>query len=120
MTVTVFPAPPVVPVSGLSRLGDLQIFSEHSALDNQLGNRVILRRREFQLFRFLVNNLNRVVEKMVLLDLIWQYESFCGSNTLEVHLSALRKKLQEVSSSLIIETVRGVGYRLSVREPLSV
>lgn len=70
------------------------------------------RRKEFQLLYFLYNNKNLVVSKHALLELIWNLDIYINTNTLEVHLSSLRRHLLEAKSLLRIETVRGVGYRL--------
>lgn len=69
-------------------------------------------RREFQLFHFLYNNLGRTINKYILLDLIWDMGTFSTTNSLEVHLSNLRKKLTQISPHLNIITKRGVGYCL--------
>jgi len=70
------------------------------------------RRKEFQLLYLLYNNKNRVVSKHALLELIWNMDIYINSNTLEVHLSSLRRSLTKAKSLLRIETIRGVGYRL--------
>ncbi len=93
-------------------LGNLQIFRDRHVIANQSGREVKLRRREFQLFNFLFNNINSVVHKCALLELVWDFADFSASNTLEVHLSTLRRKLKALTDRVIIETVRGVGYRL--------
>ncbi len=72
----------------------------------------IFRRKEFQLLSFLYNNKNRIVAKHALLELIWNMDICVSSNTLEVHLSSLRRRLAQARSLLRIETIRGVGYRL--------
>lgn len=71
-----------------------------------------LRRKEFQLFHFLYNNKNRVITKNALRELIWNLDIYINSNTLEVHLSSLRRRLRQAKSRFHIETIRGVGYRL--------
>jgi DNA-binding response OmpR family regulator len=95
-------------------LADLLINSELQLVRNTEGHEIQLRRKEFQLLHFLANNLNTVISKYAILDLVWEFSSFAGSNTLEVHLSHLRSKIQQLSSRLRIDTVRGVGYRLAV------
>jgi two-component system alkaline phosphatase synthesis response regulator PhoP len=94
------------------QLADLQILTEVRSIADRSGRTVPLRRKEFQLLKFLVNNPDCVISKFALLDLIWEFGSFAGSNTLDVHLSGLRKKLKGLTGRVSIETVRGVGYRL--------
>jgi DNA-binding response OmpR family regulator len=81
---------------------------------NQLS---FFRRKEFQLLHFLYNNKNRVVSKHALLELIWNMDIYINSNTLEVHLSSLRRRLIQANSLFCIETIRGVGYRLVEQVP---
>ncbi len=93
--------------------GDLTLNSNFLTIQNKKGKTSSLRRKEYQLLRFLVNNLHSVIDKFILLDLIWEYSSFAGSNTLEVHLSSLRKKIKSLSKLIRIESIRGAGYRLT-------
>lgn len=93
-------------------LGDLNLLIDQQTIVNQRGEMCKLRRREFQVLSFLANNHQTVINRYALLDLIWDYQSFAGSNTLEVHLSSLRRKLRQLSRQVSIETIRGVGYRL--------
>lgn len=101
--------------SSISRpLGDLYILVDQQAITNSQGEALQLRRREFQVLSFLANNCQTVINRYALLDLIWDYESFAGSNTLEVHLCSLRRKLKQLSQKVSIQTIRGVGYRLVI------
>lgn len=95
-------------------LGDLQINADYQLLQNSNGRELPLRRKEFQLLKFLANNLNRVINKYAIMDLVWELNGFGGSNTLEVHLSNLRRKLDQLSQQVRIDTIRGAGYRLVV------
>jgi DNA-binding response OmpR family regulator len=94
-------------------LGDLEINVDCQVLKGNSGQELTLRRREFQLLKFLANNLNCVINRYAILDLIWEFSSFAGSNTLEVHLSSLRRKIGQLSRQVRIDTIRGVGYRLT-------
>lgn len=97
----------------LLTFGDLTLNSDFLTIQNKKGKISNLRLKEYQLLRFLVNNLHSVINKFILTDLIWEYSSFAGSNTIEVHLSSLRKKLNSLSKLIKIETIRGSGYRLT-------
>ncbi len=94
------------------RLADLDLLTEVQAIADRTGRSIRLRKKEFQLLSFLANNPDYVISKFALLDLIWEFDSFAGSNTLEVHLSGLRKKLRKLTGRVNIQTIRGVGYRL--------
>lgn len=87
-------------------------FSDTSLFQTDLINIDLFRRKEIQLLYFLYNNKNRVVSKQALLELIWNMDIYINSNTLEVHLSSLRRRLTLTQSPFRIETIRGVGYRL--------
>lgn len=97
---------------GYWKIGDLKIDPSTRTVHDVTGTQIMLRKKEFQLLHFLFNNINAVINRYTMLDLIWDFGSFAGSNTLEVHLSSLRKKLKILQGKLQIETIRGVGYRL--------
>lgn len=68
---------------------------------------------EFGLLWLLMENPNRTCTKSMIYDAVWDYENSADDNTLNVHISKLRKKLKELSPDHdYIETVWGVGYRL--------
>jgi two-component system OmpR family response regulator len=72
---------------------------------------------EFRLLRYLMQNAPRVLEKTQILDHVWNYDFRGDANIVETYVSYLRKKLDALGPPLI-QTVRGVGYRLSApREP---
>jgi DNA-binding response OmpR family regulator len=79
------------------------------------GNEVDLTKKEYDLLQYLVLNRNKVVTRHQLYEHIWgnilddQYDS----NFIDVHLKNLRKKLNHHAPSPWLETVRGVGYRVS-------
>lgn len=80
-------------------------------------NRIIsFRKKEFQLFLFLLAYKNQVINKHTLLELIWNYDLYAKTNTLEVHISNLRRKVDREIPHLQIQTVHGVGYRLIDRQ----
>ena len=67
---------------------------------------------EFRLLRYLMQNAPRVLEKSQILDHVWNYDFRGDANIVETYVSYLRKKLDALGPPLI-QTVRGVGYRLS-------
>ncbi len=72
---------------------------------------VELTQREFELLELLLRNQRRVLTREAILDQVWGWDSAATPNVVEVHVSALRSKLQDQDRSLI-RTVRGVGYAL--------
>ena len=75
-----------------------------------------LSRHEFAILQILMENPSRVCTKSMIFDQVWDYESTADSaddNTLNVHISRLRKRLKECNPDTdYIETVWGIGYRL--------
>lgn len=72
-----------------------------------------LSRHEFLLLEMLVRNRSRTCTKSMIYDNVWDYENSADDNTLNVHISKLRKKLKECDPGTdYIETVWGIGYRL--------
>ena len=74
------------------------------------GKEVRLTRKEFALLTELARNQGRVLTREILLDRVWGMIYYGDSRTLDVHIRRLRQKLGDPS---IIETVTGIGYRLS-------
>ena len=74
------------------------------------GESVELTRMEFDLLVLLVANSPVVLRREVIHDRIWGYDAEHGSNTLEVLVSQLRRKLEVNGSERLLHTVRGVGY----------
>lgn len=72
------------------------------------GQTLDLSAREFTLAETLIRHPNQVMSREQLLDLVWGYDYAPGSNVVDVYVGYLRKKL----GSDLIETVRGMGYRL--------
>lgn len=74
------------------------------------GASVDLTKMEFDFLKLLVDNPNRAISRDEILNKVWGYESFPTTRTVDTHVLQLRQKLDES----LIETVRGIGYRLKV------
>lgn len=91
----------------LVTLGPLEIdLSTRTVL--RAGRRVDLTQREWALFEALVQRPGQVISKAQLEDRLYAFGAEVESNTIEVHVSRLRKKL----GAGAVETLRGMGYRL--------
>lgn len=66
--------------------------------------------KEFELLRYLLENQGTVLSREKILEKIWGYEIYGETRTVDVHIRTLRQKLGDSGS--LIETVRGVGYRI--------
>ncbi len=78
------------------------------------GERLKLRTKEFDLLFTLAQNLNTVMSREQLLSLVWGYVFSGETRTVDVHINHVRQKLAD--SDLVIETLRGVGYKLTLAE----
>ncbi|MCP4359792.1 MAG: response regulator transcription factor [Chloroflexi bacterium] len=78
------------------------------------GERVLLRTKEFDLLLTLMDHVNIVLSRDQMLDLVWGYEFYGQTRTVDVHIAHLRERL--TGSDLTIETVWGMGYKLVVNE----
>jgi DNA-binding response OmpR family regulator len=77
--------------------------------------RLDLTAREFELLEHLMRNERIVVSRQALLDEVWGYHPFAETNTVDVFISTLRRKLEAGGEPRVLHTVRGAGYVL--REP---
>jgi two-component system OmpR family response regulator len=89
--------------------GDL-IVDEDAHSVQFYGQNVELTRREFVLLSMLIRHANRVLSREALLERVWSHDAVTP-NTIEVHISSLRRKLEAHGPRLIF-TVRRVGYVL--------
>src|ERR671927_55443 len=76
--------------------------------------RVELTQREFELLEYLMRNERLVISRQKLLDEVWGYDPFSITNTIEVFVSNLRRKLEAGGEPRLLHTVRGAGYVLRV------
>jgi two-component system phosphate regulon response regulator PhoB len=70
---------------------------------------------EFKLLRFLISHPDRVFSRTQLLDSVWGDHVFIEERTIDVHVLRLRKALAPLGAQHLIQTVRGLGYRLSTK-----
>jgi DNA-binding response OmpR family regulator len=75
------------------------------------GRAVTLRPKEFDLLSTLAEHQGIVLTREQLLDLVWGYDFYGQTRTVDVHIAQLRKRLAH-STSVAIETVVGMGYKL--------
>ena len=75
------------------------------------GIRVELSPKEYALLDYLIANKDRIVERLEILSHVWDDEVDIFSNTVDVHVRYLRKKLGDE----IVKTVRGKGYMLCIQ-----
>jgi two-component system phosphate regulon response regulator PhoB len=71
---------------------------------------------EYRLLRFLMAHPDRVYSRTQLLDRVWGANVYVEERTVDVHVRRLRKALAGPGADAYIQTVRGAGYRFSVRD----
>jgi two-component system, OmpR family, response regulator MprA len=90
-------------------VGDLRLNPDTREVfrgDRQLD----LTAREFELLEYLMRNARIVVSRQALLDEVWGYHPFAETNTVDVFISNLRRKLEEAGEPRLLHTMRGAGY----------
>jgi two-component system phosphate regulon response regulator PhoB len=107
-------------VGGVVALGDLQLDTATHRVTFQ-GQPVKLGPTEFKLLNFLMKHAERVHSRGQLLDRVWGDHVFIEERTVDVHVKRLREALG--AAGVMVETVRGAGYRLTtqvtVRPPVN-
>jgi two-component system OmpR family response regulator len=93
---------PVLSIKGL-------ILDTRSSKVSLNGNPITLTAHEFKLLEYLMHHPNEVIDRATLGEHIYAYNEDPDSNTIEVFIARLRKKIPEG----LIETIRGLGYRLN-------
>jgi heavy metal response regulator len=81
------------------------------------GDRLItLTSKEYSLLEFLIRHPNQTLTRTAIAEHVWNYDFDNLSNLIDVHIFALRRKLDDAHELKLLHTVRGVGYRLGPAE----
>ena len=94
-------------------VGDLKLNPDTHEVTRS-GRRIDLTQREFELLEYLMRNERIVISRQRLLDEVWGYDPFSMTNTIEVFVSNLRRKLEAGEEPRLLHTIRGAGYVLRV------
>jgi DNA-binding response OmpR family regulator len=93
------------------RVGDLSLNTDtHEVVRSERA--IDLTQREFELLEYLMRNERIVISRQRLLDEVWGYDPFSTTNTIEVFVSNLRRKLEAEGEPRLLHTIRGAGYVL--------
>ncbi len=93
------------------RVGDLTLNPDTHEVNRGERN-MDFTQREFELLEFLMRNERIVISRQQLLDEVWGYDPFSTTNTIEVFISNLRRKLEAGGEPRLLHTIRGAGYVL--------
>ena len=97
------------------RVDDLELNLESHDLSRE-GKSINLSFKEFSIMNILMANKGQIVSKETLISKVWGIESSAVDNNVEAYISFLRKKLKFLGSTVQIETIKKVGYRLIAAE----
>jgi DNA-binding response OmpR family regulator len=105
----------------MRRRREVKIVLRHSGVElNRIdhtvhrdGHLISLTNKEFALLEFLLLHRGTCISRSTLLDRVWNAEAQMGTNVVDVYVNYLRRKLSDVPPDLIIQTVRGQGYRIA-------
>jgi DNA-binding response OmpR family regulator len=93
------------------RVGDLSLNPDTHEVRRSERD-IELTQREFELLEYLMRNERIVISRQRLLDEVWGYDPFSTTNTIEVFVSNLRRKLEASGEPRLLHTIRGAGYVL--------
>ena len=94
-------------------IGDLRI-DPQKRIASYFARNLDLTKKEFDVLYVLANNSDVVLSRYQLLEQIWGYDFEVETNVVDVFVGYLRKKMEQNGDPRIIETVRGVGFRLRI------
>ncbi len=96
------------------QIGHLKIYTKDLQIINQKNNEEIqLTGKQYYLFQYFIRHLNQILTKEQLYEGVWGESYIEGDKTLMVHIRYLREKIEEnPAKPTIIETIRGIGYRV--------
>lgn len=87
----------------------------HMVYDKRTGEEIILTGKQYQILMYFLRHPNQVLPKEQIYEAIWQEAYITGDKTIMVHIHRLRQKLERhPDSPEIIETLKGIGYRVKL------
>ncbi|CAM2831409.1 response regulator transcription factor [Hathewaya histolytica] len=94
------------------KIGDLVIDKE-SCIVYKNEKEIMLNAKEFKILEILMENAGKVYTKKQLYEIVWDEPYYGDSNTIMVHISHIREKIEDnPKSPMYIKTIRGIGYKL--------
>lgn len=95
-------------------ISHLKIDTKTMVITNKkTAQEILLTGKQFQLFQYFLRHLNQILTKEQLYEAIWKSQFIEGDKTLMVHIRYLREKIEDnPAKPNIIETIRGIGYRV--------
>ena len=94
------------------KVGELELNSSERRVTKS-GEEIPLTLKEFGLLEYFMRHPNQVVNREDLLSHLWDFNYAGFSNVVDVHVKNLRRKIGEGNPGAVLETVRGIGYRMA-------
>lgn len=91
--------------------GDLELDRDAHTIRTPHGQ-VALNPKEFDLLELLISRPGHLFPREEIVERVWHQRYLSSSRTLDVHIRRLRAKLEQAQAEVVLQTVRGVGYRL--------
>lgn len=105
--------------SGQSFVNEIQLkhinvnLAENRIINSRIGEEIILTGKQYQIFMYFLKRPNQILTKEQIYEAVWEEAYLEGDKTLMVHIRYLREKIEvDPSTPEIIETIRGIGYRV--------
>jgi DNA-binding response OmpR family regulator len=103
------------PAAPVLRVGDLAL-NRATREVTRAGRSIALTAREYALLEYLMSHAGRVLTRPMIAQHVWGLDFDSGSNTIDVYVGYLRRKIERTGEPRLIHTVRGVGYVLQAEE----
>lgn len=106
---------PPLQTDTILRVGDLEL--DTSRREIRRGGRIIdLSPREFTLLDYLMRHARQVLTRTQIAEHVWNFDFVSDSNVVDVYIGYLRRKIDQGANVPLIQTVRGVGFRISAED----
>lgn len=97
--------------TGTLQVSDLQLDPATHFVSRE-GKAIALTAKEFALLEYMMRHPNRLITREMAQNHVWSYDYDGASNVVDVYIRRLRRKVDEPFPEKLIETIRGVGYRI--------
>ncbi|MEP7127776.1 MAG: response regulator transcription factor [Chitinophagales bacterium] len=96
---------------GIFSAGDIELNIEKHTVSKK-GEHISLTQKEFSLLEYFLRNKGKVCRRTRIIEKVWDIHFDHDNSVIDVYINALRKKLDDTGKPSIIQTVRGVGYKI--------
>jgi len=97
------------------QVADLEMDTAHRTV-RRGGLQIALTSKEYSLLEYLMRHPHQILTRSAIAEHVWNYDFDNLTNLIDVHIFALRRKLDDAHELKLLHTVRGVGYRLGSTE----